>query len=270
MSYFGFLIIFLVIPILILSGLMWLDKRQGRRLSPQLGQWSPTIVLVAHIVVAVAYTTPWDNYLVANRIWWYDPDLVTGIVFGWVPIEEYTFFVLQPIFTGLWLLFVARRLSPVPEREISARPHPLRRTSTLLLFSLWLVSVAILIVNWLPGTYLALELVWAIPPIMLQMSFGADILWHHRRLVLWSLLPTTIYLSLADALAIASGTWTINPARSLQIYLGGVLPLEELLFFALTNILLVFGIVLVLARESHVRLQHEIQQTLAWRTELGQ
>ena len=62
-----------------------------------------------HVLLAVVYTTPWDNYLVATGVWYYDPQLVSGIVLGWVPIEEYTFFVLQTILTSLVLLFVARR-----------------------------------------------------------------------------------------------------------------------------------------------------------------
>jgi lycopene cyclase domain-containing protein len=61
-------------------------------------------------VIAVVYTTPWDNYLVATGVWWYDPQLVTGLVLGWVPIEEYTFFIVQPILAGLWLLMLMRYL----------------------------------------------------------------------------------------------------------------------------------------------------------------
>jgi hypothetical protein len=36
----------------------------------------------------------------------------------------------------------------------------------------------------------------------------------------------------------------------LEIYLGGVLPVEEFIFFLVTNTLLVFGITLALARPS--------------------
>jgi lycopene cyclase domain-containing protein len=118
----------------------------------------------------------------------------------------------------------------------------------------WLVTVVILIVDWNPGTYLALELVWALPPIALQLGFGADILWRYRRLVFLSIVPLTLYLSFADALAINWGTWTIDPAQSLNIYLGGVLPIEEFIFFLLTNVLITFGITLVLAEASHRRL----------------
>jgi len=84
-------------------------------------------------------------------------------------------------------------------------------------------------------------------PIILQLAVGADVLWHQRRLVALALLPPMLYLVAADALAINSGTWTIAPTQSTGVMLGDVLPLEELVFFGLTNVLIVFGMTLFLA-----------------------
>jgi lycopene cyclase domain-containing protein len=89
---------------------------------------------------------------------------------------------------------------------------------------------------------------------MIQLAFGADILWRYRRLVLLGILVPTLYLAMADAVAIGAGTWTIDPAQSLNIFLAGQLPIEEFIFFLLTNILLTFGITLALAQESESRL----------------
>lgn len=161
--------------------------------------------------------------------------------------------MLQPILGGLWLLFLARRLQGVAKTE-ALRPS-LRWWSVGALAVLWLISVIILAVRWQPGTYLGLELAWALLPIMLQVGFGADILWRYRRLVFWTIVPLVLYLSAADALAIGWGTWTIDPAQSTGILLGGVLPIEELLFFLLTNVLIAFGVTLLLAKESHERLR---------------
>ncbi|WP_374689732.1 lycopene cyclase domain-containing protein [Promineifilum sp.] len=256
MTYFGFLLRFLVIPILILLAVALWDRRQGRQRDALLRGVSIWAAIALHVVIALIYTTPWDNYLVATGVWWYDPAKVTGLTLGWVPIEEYTFFVLQPILGGLWLAFLARRLP--------AKPEPLRASLRLWLPAalgvVWLGSVALLISGWDPGTYLGLQLVWALPPIMLQLAFGADILWRHRRLVAWAIIPLTLYLSATDTLAIAGGTWTIDPAQSLNIYLGGILPLEELLFFLFTNILVTFGIVLLWAEASHAR----VTAMIAW------
>lgn len=250
MTYFGFLAIFLLIPISLLAAAAVYDRRHGRVLPALLHHWPPFAAVALHILLALVYTTPWDNYLVATRVWWYDPQLVTGIVIGWVPIEEYTFFVLQPILGGLWLLFWARRLRF--ENRVALRPW-LRWGSVALLGACWLGAVFMLVAGWKPGTYLGLELAWALPPIMLQLGFGADILWRYRQLVLGVILPLTFYLSCADALAIGWGTWTIDPAQSLGILLPGALPIEEFIFFLLTNTLVGFGVTLILARESHER-----------------
>lgn len=264
MTYFGFLAIFLVTPLAILVSLEVIDRRHGRRLPAVLQSWPPYAAIALHVLLALVYTTPWDNYLVATRVWWYDPSLVTGFVIGWVPIEEYTFFVLQPILGGLWLLFLARRLK-VTNKPESLRPS-LRWWSVGLLVVIWATAVVVLAVSWQPGTYLGLELAWALLPIMLQLSFGADILWRYRQLVFWTIVPLVIYLSAADALAIGWGTWTIDPAQSTGVFIGGVLPIEELVFFLLTNVLVGFGITLLLAQESQERIRAYRQQ---WRGDLS-
>ena len=277
MTYFGFLLRFLFVPIGIL--LIWtlVDMRRGKQVAKLWRGWSPWAALLLHVVIAVVYTTPWDNYLVATGVWWYDPALVTGIVIGWVPIEEYTFFVVQPILAGLWLLMLMRYNEGRGERgerreegsdyALHSSPFTLRTVAVGVTAVLWLVMVGILIAGWQPGTYLALELGWALPPIMLQLGFGADILWRQRRVVLGTIVPLTLYLSAADALAINWGTWTIDPEQSLHFLLGGVLPIEEFIFFLLTNVLLTFGMTLLLSVESHKRIGTLRQKWLAWRSQ---
>lgn len=255
MTYFGFLAIFLGIPMLILSIVTIVDYRRNKWMPEPLSAFKPWVVLLGLCVVAFAYTTPWDNYLVATSVWWYDINLVSGIVFGWVPIEEYTFFILQPIMTGLLFLLLARYL---PSREPKADSVGIRMIATSAAFVLWLVFTVILILTFVsssfqPFTYLALELSWALIPIMIQLAFGADILWRHRRVVLLTIALSTLYLSWADYLAIGSGTWTIDPEQSLNIFIAGVLPIEELIFFLITNTLVVLGMTLVLAEESQAR-----------------
>src|SRR4051794_15715206 len=111
-TYLGFLLCFVVLPTLLLGLLAWRDR--GTSLPATLLGLSPWVVLLVLVIVALVYTTPWDNYLVASRVWWYDPGLVTGITLGWVPLEEYVFVALQPIMIGLWLLWLARRLPVKP------------------------------------------------------------------------------------------------------------------------------------------------------------
>ena len=117
MTYFGFLLRFLVIPILVFLGITYWDNKNNRQIKGFRNGRAVWIAIAVHIVLAVIYTTPWDNYLVATGVWYYNPDLVTGIVIGYVPIEEYTFFVLETILSGLWWWFLARRFFPLPKGE---------------------------------------------------------------------------------------------------------------------------------------------------------
>jgi lycopene cyclase domain-containing protein len=255
MAYFTFLAIFLGIPLAALGILTFLDLHRGRRLPADLSHGSPWVFLLILVMLAVVYTTPWDNYLVATGVWFYNPGLVTGLRLGWVPIEEYTFFVIQTLVTGLWLLFLARRSSAQPNQKDGGQFRRPPLPPVLILAGLWIFSAALLASGWQPGTYLALILVWAIPPILLQAAYGWDLLWSRRRLVLSALFSTTVYLAAADSLAIGSGTWTIAPEQSLNLRLGGILPIEELLFFLVTNTLIVLGMVLMLSPQNQERIQ---------------
>lgn len=251
MTYFGFLARFLLIPMGIMAILLWRDRGRAIGLPANLRNFPGWAVILVHVAIAVIYTTPWDNYLVATSVWWYDPNLVTGITLGWVPIEEYTFFVLQTLLAGMWLIWLAPRLARRSTWQPSNRA---RWIATTVAGLIWLPMPFLLFGQVTPATYLALILVWAIPPIALQLAFGADILWRYRRLVATTILVPFLFLSAADTLAISAGTWSISPEQTLGIYLFGGLPLEEALFFLVTNVLIGFGATLALAEESRTRL----------------
>ena len=279
MTYFGFLAQFVGIPILIFAALNWLDGRQGKRVPQSLTSWPASPIIIALVFVAVAYTTPWDNYLVATRVWWYDESLVTGITLGWVPIEEYTFFVVQTIMTGLFTVWLMRRM-PVAQPVDAVTSLRIRYWSTGIAGVIWLASVVLLALTfiypnsfWTHGTYLALEVSWGLIPIMLQFIIGADLLWKHRYTVITGTAVTWLYLSGTDMLAIQSGTWTINPEQSLPILIAGILPIEEAIFFLITNVLVIFGLTLVMEQESEYRIPAGIrtwlQRRKANRTMIG-
>jgi lycopene cyclase domain-containing protein len=250
MTYFGFLFRFLVLPILLLLFVNWRERNQSAAGFEDTRIWRSILL---HIIIAVIYTTPWDNYLVATGVWYYNPELVTGIVFGYVPLEEYTFFVLETLMIGLWWWTLARREFFLPKEPF--QPNKAFRAWTLgLLAVLWTVSLSVLLSGWEPGTYLAITLTWALPAIAPQLAFGADILWHYRRLLGTVILTGAGYLSAMDAIAIEAGTWTIDPVQSTGIFIGN-LPIEEAVFFMVTVILISFGITLLLAKVSQERLK---------------
>ncbi|MGQ9833573.1 MAG: lycopene cyclase domain-containing protein [Candidatus Villigracilaceae bacterium] len=233
-----------------LSAAAWWDNKRGiltRGFANGRAVW---INIGVHVLLAVVYTTPWDNYLVATGVWYYNRNLVTGIVIGYVPIEEYTFFVLETILSGLWWWFLARRISPPKEFKPNKR---LVYVSTCVLVLLWFLFTALFFSDNAPLTYLSITLFWAFPAIFPQLLFGADILWHHRKLVALALFIPAAYLSLMDIAALTEATWSISKDQTTGILFFGILPLEEVVFFFITNTLIVFGMTLMLSQEGPAR-----------------
>ena len=94
------------------------------------------------------------------------------------------------------------------------------------------------------ATYLVFELCWAIPVLIVQWALGWRALWRRRRVLLVAVAIPTLYLSCADAVAITNGIWTLHSSRILGLRLGD-LPVEEAIFFLLTNAMVVQSLILV-------------------------
>lgn len=232
LTYLQFHLVFIVPPLLILG---W---RLGRVL-PALGRRGPW-ALPLILVVAFVYTTPWDNYLVWKEVWGYPPDRVLARI-GWVPVEEYLFFLLQPGIAGM--LFY-RLLARIPSA-------PIRGSATLVrvmgaLPWLFLTAAGVWLLTFEAGTYMGLILAWAAPVVALQWLYMGPSIWRLRRAVLPAILLPTLYLWVADWYAIDQGIWFISERFTLGWNPLG-LPVEEATFFFITNVLVVFGAVLFLA-----------------------
>ena len=103
------------------------------------------------------------------------------------------------------------------------------------------------------ATYLILILVWAGPVIVMQWLVGADLLIRRWKVFIPGVLLPTLYLTVIDSFALRSGTWTISPLQSLNIFVPIIeVPIEEAIFFLVTNTLIIQGMILFLER-SRVR-----------------
>ena len=60
-------------------------------------------------------------------------------------------------------------------------------------------------------------------------------------------------------IAISGGVWTISTSQTLRINIGP-LPIEEMVFFLVTNMMISFGIILMLAPESHARISYIVKR----------
>ena len=253
MTYLKFHFVFILPLIALLSGLAWWDVRQGKLLAGNLGSsnWAALVSIGIHLVMAILYTTPWDNYLVYRNVWGYPQGRVLFTI-GYVPFEEYLFFIFQTIIAALFLFLLARRSKPV-NFELGSGIRT-RVLGVLLAFVFFVVGAVAL--GYPKGTYVGLILVWAMPVLMLQWGFGGDILLKRWRLVLAAVMIPTLYLWLADRYAIVKdGIWWINPELTTGWTIAG-LPIEEMLFFLMPNLFVVFGITLGLHPLAFRRAKH--------------
>lgn len=61
------------------------------------------------------------------------------------------------------------------------------------------------------------------------------------------------YLSLMDIVALKDTTWSISKSQTTGVLFFGILPFEDVVFFFITNVLITFGITLLLANVSEGR-----------------
>ncbi len=94
------------------------------------------------------------------------------------------------------------------------------------------------------GTYLLYELAWALPVIALQWAAAWRELWRWRRLLTAAVLLSTLYLGACDAFALGHGIWRVDPACVVGVYVRA-LPLEEFVFYFVTNLMATQGFVMI-------------------------
>jgi lycopene cyclase domain-containing protein len=237
MSYWAFHLVF-ILPVI--GVLFFLNRRTGSGVLPEF--WK-AIALIA--LMALLYTTPWDNYLIYRGVWSYNLSRISqSLRIGYVPMEEYCFFLLQPVLTGQYLLFFGNRYRRETKewfRLAGRRWHP-RIMGGLFGSTLGLLG-GVAIYRGGHWTYFGLIFVWASPVLCFHWLYGGDHLWRARRLFSASLVSATVYLWVVDRIALEWGIWSISPAFSTGWNVLG-LPAEEAVFFLLTNMFVIQGLLL--------------------------
>lgn len=92
--------------------------------------------------------------------------------------------------------------------------------------------------------YLRYELFWALPVIFVQWLAAGRELWRWRRLLVVTVMLATLYLAACDAFALGHGIWRVDPRRVVGLYFGA-LPLEEFVFYFVTNVMAAQGYILI-------------------------
>lgn len=192
------------------------------------------------VFLAMAYTTPWDSYLIKEKIWSYSPGNVLLTIYR-IPIEEYFFFFIQTIIGCLitaWLL----------KRDIHKASPTLKINSKSFINILMMIGLTLGLYWIFPEAaeyrYLKLILFWALPIIFLQWSLCWKALMNYKTTLFTSVAGLSLYFWVADSIAIQEKIWTFPPNTISGIELFNELPLEEALFFLVTNIMVAQGYIL--------------------------
>jgi lycopene cyclase domain-containing protein len=186
----------------------------------------------------MVFTTPWDNLAVKWGIWGF-PRGKYSLRLGYLPVEEYAFFLLQSanvmlalralfrFFPG-WLTGIETGLDHLTLLLLAASVLP------------WLLVVAQ--ARWLrrrAGSRLnyALHLAWFLPVIYAQWVLAPSLFLAHAGLLALVTGAFGLYYTLADLVAVRGGTWFFDENQITGLKLAGLLPWEEIAFFFLTSLL---------------------------------
>ncbi|AEJ45049.1 lycopene cyclase domain protein [Alicyclobacillus acidocaldarius subsp. acidocaldarius Tc-4-1] len=198
------------------------------------------------------YTTPWDGALIHLGVWAYARQRVWGLTLDGVPWEEILFYLLQSALVAQ-CFDLATAFRP---RTAWARRQPVGKRGHLLVFALWwslgfvaLGSVFVLLNRWTHLTYLAMLVPWILLPLAVQSSYGFDGIAAQAGPVAVATLAPALYLSICDGIAIHSGIWFFHPERITDLRLGDV-PIEEILFFSGTSLIVATSLAVIASRRS--------------------
>ena len=222
MTYFRFHLIFNLPLLLVLAVLNtqvpWLHEEV----------LAPMLVLLAVVV----FTAPWDNLAVKWGIWGF-PREKYSLRLGYLPLEEYAFFVLQSVNV---MLAVRALFHFFPDLQTGLEASP--GTVTWLCLGAAMVPWAIVATQlyWLhrkagPRVNYAVHLIWFLPVIYAQWVLAPSLFWAHAGLLTLVTAAFGIYYTLADLAAVRAGIWFFDEKQITGVKLAGSLPWEEVAFF---------------------------------------
>lgn len=236
LTYLQFHLLFLAPPLLVLAVAARRSRPMPVPTARIRGYDGRAVGTALMALIAFAYTTPWDGYLVSVGVWGYGDGTVL-LRAGGVPLGEYLFFLAQPVLTALWLYRLPLDVGALEIRP-AQRALGVGLGGLVSLSGWWFASAD-------SGFYLGMLLAWAGPVLALQWGFGWTYLAERWRTVLVGAGVPTCYLWVVDRFAIENGIWVLAERYTSGLVLPGLgLPIEEALFFLLTNLFVVQGLVL--------------------------
>jgi lycopene cyclase domain-containing protein len=237
MTYLRFHLLFNLPLLIVLTACTWTVPWTAEELAA-LG-----LVLLAVMI----FTTPWDNLAAKWGIWGF-PREKYSLRLGYLPVEEYAFFLLQSVNVMLAIRALFRFF---PDWELGQETEVGKWTLLCLGASLipWLLVAMQL--RWLRRHFglrvnYAVHLAWFLPVVYAQWVLAPWLFWAHAGLLALVTGVSGIYYTVADLAAVRAGTWFFDEKQITGVKLAGLLPWEEIAFFFLTSLLVAQSYLLLL------------------------
>lgn len=193
------------------------------------------------LLIVVVFTSPWDNYAVFRGIWGFPRHKYLFRV-GWLPVEEYAFFLIQSVQVMLLVVWLVS-LHPQPLAADEAMPWaaPLFWAPAFAVLALWgwLGVNGAKKINriWQAWHYAWHLLYWFLPVVLIQWLLAWPILAPRAWILALATAIAGTYLSVADWVAVRNGIWFFDPKQITGHKVATLLPWEEVAFFYLTSLL---------------------------------
>ncbi len=203
------------------------------------------------LIAVMVFTIPWDNLAAKWGIWGF-PREKYSLRIGYLPVEEYAFFILQ----GVNVMLAVRTLFYFFPGWLTGMETGIG-IGTLIFIGASVIPWAVVAaqLRWLrrrkgPCLNYALHLAWFLPVIYVQWIIAPSLFWAHAGLLGLVTAAFGSYYTLADLAAVRAGTWFFDEQQITSTKLAGVLPWEEIAFFFLTSLLVAQSYLLLLPGES--------------------
>lgn len=198
------------------------------------------------LVIVMIFTTPWDNFAAMWGIWQF-PEGRYLFRIGYLPIEEYLFFLLQSFNV---MLGVRAALLFWPDLQTGQQTPlvPVQGIQCGVILAIW-IAAGVFFFRHLPPKrlYYAVHLLfWFLPVLVLQWVIAPNLMWANIGLLGGLTLAFGAYYTASDVVAVFGGTWTFDEEMITGHKIGGILPWEEMAFFFLTSLLVAQSYLLLL------------------------
>ncbi|MEI9999658.1 MAG: lycopene cyclase domain-containing protein [Verrucomicrobiota bacterium] len=167
---------------------------------------------------------------------------------GYLPLEEYAFFVLQSVNV---MLAVRALFHFFPDWQTGegteiGKGHRTARGRVDPPVGIHRHPAALAAAPAGPRVNYAIHLAWFLPVIYAQWLIAPPLFLNHATLLAVTTAGFGIYYTAADLVAVRGGTWFFDERQITGLKLGGLLPWEEVAFFFLTSLLIAQSYLLLL------------------------